>query len=678
MLFQFFLFLQLCRINIGANSNFNAQAWQSLGIGEYTFPENDVPYVASRPNVGVTFSGGGDRSFTATIGALGAFHELGFMENIKYLVGSSGGSWGVTVYTYYQYDFVNDSVMLGPIVFPSDITYDNLNDCDINCVRRFPSSNYIDNSALFSGWVDAVQAIYLNTSGISTNVPFSYNNDTVSDIKKRNPSLADTEFYIQRGNNDKKIPGIDTRPVLIVQATMDGPFNHMPWDPSNRNYSQLEWTPFTAGITYTKNIVYNGKEENSSYHSIQTIGGYVEPFASAGEAGPKIGLPNNVNTGFLTIPYNYNGFGDKIYCDLAQVAGTSSYAPGQDIAASKDKIIERSAGDINYWSPSADDPESGYIKMAVGDGCGVSNTDLVSLLVRNVTQLIVFVNTDTPLQNASHWIPGVGNITTQIDFTVPAWFGIIYDNISYVNDAGYDLKNSHVFEEDEFVTLAVKLQAAQTRGYGVVANMTHTTVQNDQYGVVGGRKVNILWFYLASRVTQWENQLNEEMQSYLIPKDDPDNQAVFPKDGPFRDFPGYGTTLASENIKQANLLADLVGWIVYQNADLFREYMLITSFRTVNPTFAPTTSIISNSSDDFFTTREGYFVIIIGIIIITVGIVITTYFLFCKKSTINNPLLKEPFRSSDIESSFRKSEIESSFRSSDIEFKNSINEDHEI
>jgi hypothetical protein len=217
LLLKLLLLLQLCRFNLSF-TNFNALAWQSLGIGDYTFPENDIPYVASRPNVGVSFSGGGDRSFTATIGALGAFHELGFMGNIKYLAGSSGGSWGVTVYTYYQYDFVNDSVMLGPIVFPSDITFDNLNFSDTYCVRRFPNSNYIDDSALFSGWVDAVQAIYLNTSGISRSVPFSYNSDTVAAIKARNPSLIDTEFYTQRGNYDTPIPDIDVRPVVIVQG----------------------------------------------------------------------------------------------------------------------------------------------------------------------------------------------------------------------------------------------------------------------------------------------------------------------------------------------------------------------------------------------------------------------------------------------------------------------------
>ncbi len=188
-------------------ADFTAQAWQSIGT-TYSFPEDSYEYVASRPNVGVTFSGGGDRSFSATIGALGAFHELGYIENIKYMAGSSGGSWGVAVYSYYQHSFVNDSVMLGPIVFPADIVYDDLMNVDYYCVRKYPNSSYFDDSLLYSGWVDAVQAIYLDPAGILRGAPFSYNNESVSDIVLRNPSLASKNFMLQRGNFNESAPGL--------------------------------------------------------------------------------------------------------------------------------------------------------------------------------------------------------------------------------------------------------------------------------------------------------------------------------------------------------------------------------------------------------------------------------------------------------------------------------------
>lgn len=80
------------------------------------------------------------------------------------LAGSSGGSWATVVYSYYQYDNVSDSTMLGPIVFPADIEYDQLPFLDSpDCVRRFPNSTYVLTGADWGAWVDAVQvhnAIY--------------------------------------------------------------------------------------------------------------------------------------------------------------------------------------------------------------------------------------------------------------------------------------------------------------------------------------------------------------------------------------------------------------------------------------------------------------------------------------------------------------------------------------
>lgn len=72
-----------------AHAGFNAKAWQSLGH-DYTFPEEEYADVAAKKNVGITFSGGGDRAFTTSIGQLAAFHELSFTEDVKYIAGSSG------------------------------------------------------------------------------------------------------------------------------------------------------------------------------------------------------------------------------------------------------------------------------------------------------------------------------------------------------------------------------------------------------------------------------------------------------------------------------------------------------------------------------------------------------------------------------------------------------------
>lgn len=146
----------LAQLTAICRCEFNSKAWQSIGT-TYTFPEQEYEDINSKPNVAITFSGGGDRAFTSTIGFLAAFHELGFTERVKYIGGSSGGSWATAVYSYYQRDDIDDTTMLGPVIFPEDIVYEELPIIDENCVRRYVNATYILGGIFFSDWMDAVQ-----------------------------------------------------------------------------------------------------------------------------------------------------------------------------------------------------------------------------------------------------------------------------------------------------------------------------------------------------------------------------------------------------------------------------------------------------------------------------------------------------------------------------------------
>lgn len=392
---------------------FQTNAWQNVGE-EFTFPETQYPEVQAKPNVGVTFSGGGSRSYTLTTGTLAAFHELGMMGNVKYIAGSSGGSWGIGVYSFYQHSTVSDSTMLGPVVFPVNITYAGLQQMEENCVRNLTNVTYpYDQIVYFEDWVTAVQSIYYTPSGVFRNVPFSFNNESVAGIKAANPQLQDTDFILPRGTDTADTDattGIDPRPYAIIQATLIGPFDMMPWEPSNRNYSMVEWTPLTAGVAYTRNVTFRTVNDTSTQNL--TVGGFIDPFAFNSSAAPSTGLPAGEASGVLEVPES------RIFCDVALASGTSSWAVGEDIAASKDHLIEKAAGRLNYWAPAAADPSAEYQLYSTGDGAGVSNTDLISLLQRNVSQIIAFVNTDTPMLNSTHWDPNTMPLmANSMDFT---------------------------------------------------------------------------------------------------------------------------------------------------------------------------------------------------------------------------------------------------------------------
>lgn len=107
----------------------------------------------------------------------------------------------------------------------------------------------------------------------------------------------------------------------------------------------------------------------------------------------------------------------------------------------------------------------------------------------------------------------------------------------------------------------------------------------------------VVWVYLG-RIFKWEDQLSRSMKELVIPKLDPYNQASTISAGPFRSFPHYTTALASIQYDAANLLADMAGWTVYANENIFREALGL-------PPLPPSDDLIpepadSSSTDDSF------------------------------------------------------------------------------
>ena len=87
----------------------------------------------------------------------------GFMDSVRYMLGSSGGSWATVVYSYFQHEDISDSVMLGPVVFPEHITLNGLQEMAPGCVRAYTNTTYQMMGVLFSDWMDAVQVRYIYT-----------------------------------------------------------------------------------------------------------------------------------------------------------------------------------------------------------------------------------------------------------------------------------------------------------------------------------------------------------------------------------------------------------------------------------------------------------------------------------------------------------------------------------
>ncbi len=90
------------------------------------FPERALPQFSGRSsNItrGACFSGGGKRSYAATVGQLRALEEIGLLDHMDYVSVVSGGSWALAVFLYAQ---ESRASLLGAFRQPSELTSDLL------------------------------------------------------------------------------------------------------------------------------------------------------------------------------------------------------------------------------------------------------------------------------------------------------------------------------------------------------------------------------------------------------------------------------------------------------------------------------------------------------------------------------------------------------------------------
>jgi hypothetical protein len=86
-------------------------------------------------------------------------------------------------------------------------------------------------------WAYATQKLYFEPVGIQAGVPFSWDEATVADIKRRNPPLDQVPFMLPA-------PG---RPYPLVGAGIVGPNEGGGYAFADRNMTMLEMTPLYVG-----------------------------------------------------------------------------------------------------------------------------------------------------------------------------------------------------------------------------------------------------------------------------------------------------------------------------------------------------------------------------------------------------------------------------------------------
>ena len=476
----------------------------------FIFPEQQKDHpdsIGEKANVGICFSGGGTRSATCTHGQLKALSDLGLLEKIGYISCVSGGAWTAVPYTYLD-EHWEDSHFFGAVIDdPKEITLDLLNSVnERNFLHAVTHAGILDdafrNWGKFAGdetYSRAIGEIFLEMFNInSLKKFFALSQNHVEDIISRNSNMRDSDFYTVRSN----------RPFIIASGAL--------LRPGKKDYI-FEMTPWYTGVhTYYKT---GGSRRRP------VGGGYIESFACDSDSPDAI--RNNIAT--VRIGSRRHRF------TLSDVLGTTGAAPSEVLHNLKVDFI--GFPEFKYWSVRGKSKAKEY---EIGDGGNIENLGIIPLIRRNVSKIIVFVNTKKPLSK---------NNKAQINSSVKDLFE--KNNVNYI------------FDESKLSSLQDGLASRLAAGKATLYRDTYTVKNNEHHGIIGGNRVEVLWVY-NHNYREWENKLPESVKEKI-------------GKGKLANFPHFSTF--NENFMklidlhpiQANLLSHMSCAVVRDNAAEFEQ-----------------------------------------------------------------------------------------------------------
>ena len=403
--------------NVGSGTlNLRAEVFpisQPSNRGPY--PEQALArYSAADGKWGVAFSGGGSRSFSATLGQMRALENAGVLDNIGAISCVSGASWFGTPFTFAPRRFL-DSTLLGPLVQPADITVDGLTQIAEDClgarITNLTDANllailalelvqiiefqYIPPDKLYSR---ALNDAFLLPYGLNnTDTLFTLNEESLQAIRARNPGLK-APFYLPRKG----------RPFLILGGTQI----YQPSQPQQTPVTQpvgpaqvfhsVEYTPLYSGAAQ---LVDQGAPTGLSYG-----GGYVESFAFDTPA------PTARRGNVAIVPQGQYPF------LLSDMMGSSSASVANLV---EQQIPAQLAGldpypSFDYWPVTKSGPVEA-MEYDFGDGGILDDTGVVSLLRRGYRTIFAFVNSSVPINSVSDLcVDGIDGQISRLFGLIPA------------------------------------------------------------------------------------------------------------------------------------------------------------------------------------------------------------------------------------------------------------------
>ena len=501
---------------------------------DFSFPEQQV-----NKELGICFSGGGNRAYSATVGQLRALHRLDLLKRCAYISAVSGGAWAATPFIYAN---VSTAKLLGDFIEkPQDLSLEAL---------KFHEPGYLGNAAsknLFEQfhqnwkilpadqvWMQTVGDVYLKPYLLDEARYFTENEKTFSEIIRHNPRLSPESFYLT-----------NRRPYLITNSTLLWPHHRV----ALKDRLLFQVTPEYLGILNRKTL--SASRFLFFKKQCDFGGGFLSSFAF-NSLKPPAGI--NLEQSYVSIK------APKLPFSLSNMIGISSAFFAS--AAAKLSVVRRLIPQFYYWPIKNQGRWEMTHQAYLGDGGNLENIGLLPLLQRKVNNIVVFINSDTPINHPhkNHNGEWVG-----VDDYLPPLFG----QYSGFWKKSEGQPSTQVFDAPVLTDLLKQFEACIRQGDSVTA-LTECLVKENPYFNIATYPVRILWIY-NTPVKKWKERLPSALQAELEKKDN----------GLFPYFPNYSTFAENFNlfnlsswgdwgkltVEQVNLLAHFSAWNVLENKE---------------------------------------------------------------------------------------------------------------
>lgn len=540
-------------------------------------PTDFVPPRSTPPaQVGIGFSGGGTRAYSAALGQVRALTALNLLttdlaQRIT-ISSSSGGSWFSALYTFVPDSYGTDTQLLGANTYdtlgqqgqPGYLNLDALKTVDYKFGKVATTTenkmikqlNQLKTFKAQDEWMYVVKTQFLAPFGLEDVNSFVALSETkVAEIKAKNKNMENKKFYVKRQD----------RPYWIAGGTIFapvGPWNYKLPNPIE-NMVSIQFSPdYTCSPFYPK-------DDLVSYITVFPFpgltvkkvvgGGCVETWAFNG-AAPKTGQ---------------NGYPLNTLTEVGLPQTPMSLA--KIIAVSSSTGVQYSRPYVYYW-PVTDTniPEQLY---EVGDAAMIDNTGLLQLLQSRTPKAIIFLNQaaqiasidwcsgNTAALEDSH---GFKNMRGQVPDSFD-WFG--YGGTLQAYGVFIARTRNTVFEKAEFWKMMCAFKTLKDEGKTAIYRKTLKVLKNDWWGIQDGTvDLTVVWL---ERVDKFEKKLPQETQD-KINKGVAASSDVFSGEL-FKNYPWF--SLAYQNFpepmalepSQVNILSATTEYGVRSNAAIFCE-----------------------------------------------------------------------------------------------------------